>query len=134
MRVVHAIDTATGKIVGSFESGDQPHESNYSKDGQRIYHASIGKVFVPTTASWLDWLKGDRWFQIVDAKTLQVIKRIDIGQKLAAQASKLVEQEHKIQQALTLTSMILDHTTVAIYSTDRAGIITRFDMVRYLTA
>jgi PAS domain S-box-containing protein len=50
-----------------------------------------------------------------------------IGQKLAAQAGKLVEQEHKIQQTLTLTSMILDHTTVAIYSTDRAGIITRFN-------
>jgi signal transduction histidine kinase len=49
------------------------------------------------------------------------------GQKLAVQAGKLVEQEHKIQQALTLTTMILDHTTVAIYSTDRAGIITRFN-------
>jgi len=50
-----------------------------------------------------------------------------VGHKLAGQATKLVEQEHKIQQTLTLTSMILDHTTVAIYSTDRAGIITRFN-------
>lgn len=81
-RKVQAIDTATGNIVGSFESGDQPHESNYSHDGARIYHASIGKVFLPTTASWLDWLKGDRWFQIVDAKTLKVLERIDIGAKL----------------------------------------------------
>jgi DNA-binding beta-propeller fold protein YncE len=81
-RKVHAIDTATGKIVGGFESGDQPHENNYSKDGQRIYHASIGKVYVPTTAAWLDWLKGDRWFQVVDAKTWKVIKRIDMGAKL----------------------------------------------------
>jgi len=81
-RKVHAIDTATGKIIGGFESGDQPHESNYSKDGQRIYHASIGKVYLPTTAGWLDWLKGDRWFQVVDAQTWQVQKRIDIGEKL----------------------------------------------------
>ncbi|HEX4895592.1 MAG TPA: PQQ-binding-like beta-propeller repeat protein [Solimonas sp.] len=81
-RKVQAIDTATGRITGEFESGDQPHESNYSKDGQRIYHASIGKVFVPFTASWLDWLKGDRWLQVVDAKTFKVLKRIDIGQKL----------------------------------------------------
>jgi DNA-binding beta-propeller fold protein YncE len=81
-RKVHAIDTATGKIIGGFESGDQPHESNYSKDGKRIYHASIGKVYVPTTAGWLDWLKGDRWFQVVDAQTWQVHKRIDIGRKL----------------------------------------------------
>lgn len=82
-RKVHAIDTATGRIVGGFESGDQPHENNYSRDGQRIYHASIGKVYVPTTASWLDWIKGDRWFQVVDARTWQVTKRIDMGDKLA---------------------------------------------------
>ncbi|WP_284619343.1 YncE family protein [Aquabacterium humicola] len=83
-RKVHAIDTATGKIVGGFESGDQPHESNFSKDGQRVYHASIGKVYVPTTAGWLDGIKGDRWFQVVDAKTWAVQKRIDIGEKLKA--------------------------------------------------
>jgi DNA-binding beta-propeller fold protein YncE len=79
---VHAIDTATGRIVGGFDSGDQPHESNYSADGRRIYHASIGKVFVPATARWLDWIKGDRWFQIVDAQTYEVLERIDIGEKL----------------------------------------------------
>jgi len=81
-RKVQAIDTATGKIVGEFASGDQPHESNYSKDGKRIYHASIGKVYVPTTASWLDGIKGDRWFEIVDAQTYEVLKRVDMGEKL----------------------------------------------------
>jgi len=81
-RKVQAIDTATGKIVGEFASGDQPHESNYSKDGKRIYHASIGKVFVPTTAAWLDWIKGDRWFEIVDAQTYEVLKQVDMGRKL----------------------------------------------------
>jgi DNA-binding beta-propeller fold protein YncE len=82
-RRVQAIDTATGKIVGGFASGDQPHENNYSKDGRHVYHASIGKVFVPSTAPWLDWIKGDRWFQVVDASTWQVQKRIDMGEKLA---------------------------------------------------
>ena len=83
-RKVHAIDTATGKIIGGFESGDQPHENTYSHDGKRIYHASIGKVYVPTTASWLDGIKGDRWFQVVDASTWKVIRRVDMGEKLAA--------------------------------------------------
>ncbi|MBV1919142.1 MAG: PQQ-binding-like beta-propeller repeat protein [Pseudomonadales bacterium] len=83
-RKVHAIDTATGKIIGEFESGDQPHESTYSRDGKRIFHASIGKVYVPTTSSWLDWIKGDRFFQVVDAETLEVIQRVDIGEKLEA--------------------------------------------------
>jgi len=40
---------------------------------------------------------------------------------------KLVVQEQKVQQALTLTTMILDHTSVAIYSTDPAGVVTRFN-------
>ncbi len=79
-RKVQAIDTSTGKIIAEFESGDQPHESTYSKDGKLIYHASIGKVFI--SSSWLDWLKGDRWFQVVDANTMEVLKRVDIGEKL----------------------------------------------------
>ena len=82
-RKVHAIDTETGAIVAEFPTGDQPHESYYSKDGQRIYHASIGRVFVPFTASWLDWLKGERLFQMVDGNTYDVLWQVDIGEKLA---------------------------------------------------
>ncbi|WP_095211306.1 YncE family protein [Endozoicomonas ascidiicola] len=81
-RKVQAIDTATGEIIGEFSSGDQPHENTYSKDGKLIYHASIGKVYVPFTSSWLDWLKGDRWFQVVDAETYEVLQRVDMGEKL----------------------------------------------------
>lgn len=81
-RKVHAIDTATGKIINEFATGDQPHESNYSRDGKRIYHASIGRVFVPTTVKWLDWLKGERLFQVVDAETYQVLQQVNIGEKL----------------------------------------------------
>ncbi len=79
-RKVHAIDVETGKIVGGFESGDQPHENTYSEDGSKIYHASIGKVYVASPS--LDFLKGDRWFQIVDAKTYEVIRRVDMKEKL----------------------------------------------------
>jgi len=79
-RKVHAIDVATGKIVGEFESGDQPHENTYSEDGKKIYHASIGRVFVSSPI--FDFLKGDRWFQIVDAETYEVIRRVDMKDKL----------------------------------------------------
>jgi DNA-binding beta-propeller fold protein YncE len=82
-RVVHLIDTRTGQIVGSFPSGDQPHENNFSRDGRLIYHASIGTVFTPLDDPMFDATKGDRWFEIVDAHTLQVLRRIDMGQKLA---------------------------------------------------
>jgi DNA-binding beta-propeller fold protein YncE len=82
-RKVHVIDTATGDIVTSFESGDTPHESNFSKDGTRIFHASIGMVYTPLDDPALDATKGDRWFEIVDAKTYKVLERLDMGKILA---------------------------------------------------
>jgi DNA-binding beta-propeller fold protein YncE len=82
-RKVHVIDTKTGAIVGNFASGDQPHENNFSRDGRLIYHASIGTVYTPLDDPLLDDTKGDRWFEIVDARTLQVLRRVDMGDRLA---------------------------------------------------
>ncbi len=81
--VVHAIDTRSGEIAGEFASGDQPHENNYSADGKRIFHASIGSVFTPLDAPTLDGTKGERVFLIVNSSTLKVEREIDIGQELA---------------------------------------------------
>src|SRR3954452_6694143 len=36
-----------GQRLRTFESGETPHESNYTSDGSRIFHASIGKVYTP---------------------------------------------------------------------------------------
>jgi hypothetical protein len=52
------------------------------RDGGRIFHASIGHVWTPLDQPALDTSKGDRWFQVVDANTYQVLKRIDMGKKL----------------------------------------------------
>ena len=82
-RKVHVIDPRKGKKVGEFPSGDSPHENNYSEDGSRIFHASIGMVYTPADQPVLDSTKGDRWFQVVDARTNEVLKRLDIGQILA---------------------------------------------------
>ena len=81
-KLVDVIDTRKGQIVGRFPSGDQPHENNFSKDGRLIYHASIGSVFTPLDEPAFDSTKGERVFQIVDARTLRVLKRIDMGKKL----------------------------------------------------
>jgi DNA-binding beta-propeller fold protein YncE len=81
-RKVHVVDTRTGTSVGGFASGDQPHENNYSADGSLIFHASIGTVYTPLDEPAMDASKGDRWFQIVDARTLKVLHRIDMGRKL----------------------------------------------------
>lgn len=80
---VHVIDTAAGRIVANFPSGDQPHENNYSADGNLIFHASIGAVFTPTDDPMFDGTKGERFFQVVDGRTFQVLKRVNVGQKLA---------------------------------------------------
>jgi len=81
--VVDVIDTRTHRIVGKIPSGDQPHESNYSRDGKRIFHASIGPVYTNTDDPSEDATKGNRIFEIIDARTLRVIKRWDFGKELA---------------------------------------------------
>jgi YVTN family beta-propeller protein len=82
--VVHEIDTQAGKLLRQFPSGDSPHENNYSADGKLIFHASIGRVYTPTDDSAAEsTTKGDRRFQIVDNATFQIIKKIDMSQKLA---------------------------------------------------
>src|SRR4051794_8246529 len=71
--VVGGKQVKMGDRMRTFVSGETPHESNYSPDGSRIYHASIGKVYTPGDATSVggvdvtpvhDALKGDRWFEI----------------------------------------------------------------------
>jgi len=81
-RLVDVLDTRTGAIVARIPSGDQPHESNFSKDGTRVYHASIGSVYTPLDEPAFDSTKGERVFEIIDAHNWQVLKKIDMGQKL----------------------------------------------------
>src|SRR3954453_21622977 len=80
--VVDVLDTADGNIITNLESGEQPHENSYSRDGSLIYHASIGTVYTPADDPALDATKGKRYFEVIDAHTYKVLKRIDMGQKL----------------------------------------------------
>lgn len=80
--VVHILDIETGDEVDRFPSGDSPHENVYSADGGRIFHASIGLVYTPADHPLLDTTKGERYFQVVDADTMEILSRVDMGQKL----------------------------------------------------
>ncbi len=82
-KAVDVIRTGDGKIVGRIPSGDAPHENNFSRDGKRIFHASIGIVYSDADDPSQDAEKGERVFEVIDARTLKVLKRIDMGQKLA---------------------------------------------------
>ena len=81
-KVVDVIDTKTGEIVSRIPSGDQPHESNFSRDGKRVYHASIGAVYTPQDEPIFDATKGERVFEIIDATNWQILKKIDMGKEL----------------------------------------------------
>jgi hypothetical protein len=90
--VVDGRSIAVGDRLRTFESGETPHENNYSADGSRIFHASIGKVYTPGDHPSLgpvklgpahDALKGDRWFQVVDNQDFSVTHRWDMGKELA---------------------------------------------------
>jgi DNA-binding beta-propeller fold protein YncE len=81
--IVAIIDTRAGRIVARIPSGDSPHENNYSRDGRLIYHASIGRVYTDLDDPSEDSTKGERYFQIIDARRNRVIKRIDMGKEMA---------------------------------------------------
>jgi DNA-binding beta-propeller fold protein YncE len=82
-RTIDVLETAGGAIVGRIASGDQPHESNFSRDGGTIFHASIGTVYTDTDDPSQDATKGRRVFEIIDARTLKVVRSFDIEQELA---------------------------------------------------
>ena len=81
--VGQVIRTSDGQIIKEFQSGDSPHETNYSEDGELLYHASIGRVYTPADDPAVEASKGDARFQIVDADTMEILEIIKMKEKLA---------------------------------------------------
>jgi YVTN family beta-propeller protein len=83
---VHELDIRTGRKTGEFGSGDSPHENNYTADGERVFHASIGRVYTPTDRPVVrepyDTTKGARYFQTVRTDDLSIEHRWDMGREL----------------------------------------------------
>jgi YVTN family beta-propeller protein len=84
---VHELDIRTGAKLREFPSGDTPHENTYTADGQRIFHASIGRVYTPVDRTELgvayDTTKGEQVFQIVRNEHMSVESRWNMGEELA---------------------------------------------------
>jgi DNA-binding beta-propeller fold protein YncE len=66
---VIVIDTERAAAVGSFPTGEWPHDNHFSEDGARLYNASIGNIVAPEAA------RGSYAVTIVDPVTLQVLRR-----------------------------------------------------------
>lgn len=82
----------TGLRLRTFESGDTPHENSYTRNGRRIVHASIGRVYTPVDYPEVgpvvvggvhDAVKAARWLEIVKNGTFKIERRWDMGKELA---------------------------------------------------
>lgn len=81
---VHVLDIVTGQQIGSFRTGDKPHENVFTDGGRYLWNMSIGEVTSSTDAPEQDSTKGDRRITVVDANTFEVVKVIDMRDRLDA--------------------------------------------------
>lgn len=80
--LVHVLRVADGTEIGQFPSGGSPHESVFIDGGRRILHASIGMVYSPLDDPAADPTKQERVLEIVDARTLKVVRKYDLRKAL----------------------------------------------------
>lgn len=80
---VHVLDIRSGAQIGSFATGDKPHENVFTDDG-KIWNVSIGNVETKLDDPALDFTKGDRHITIVDARTFAPVRTIDMRSRLNA--------------------------------------------------
>jgi DNA-binding beta-propeller fold protein YncE len=81
---VHVLDIVTGRQVGSFSTGDKPHENIYTDGGRYLWNMSIGNVDTQLDDPFWDWTKGDRHITVVDTRTFQTVRTIDMRSRLDA--------------------------------------------------
>ncbi|WP_055558092.1 YncE family protein [Streptomyces sp. NBRC 110028] len=81
---VHVLDIETGEQLGSFATGDKPHENVFTDGGKYLWNMSIGEVNTALDDPSMDWTKGDRRITVVDANTYRQVKVIDMRERLDA--------------------------------------------------
>ena len=81
---VHVLDIVTGRQLGSFRTGDKPHENVFTAGGRYLWNMSIGNVDTNLDDPGWDFTKGDRHITVVDATTFQQVKVIDMRDRLDA--------------------------------------------------
>jgi hypothetical protein len=74
----------TGRQLGSFSTGDKPHENIYTDGGRYLWNMSIGNVDTQLDDPFWDWTKGDRHITVVDTRTFQIVRTIDMRSRLDA--------------------------------------------------
>ncbi|MEM9386071.1 MAG: serine/threonine protein kinase [Pseudomonadota bacterium] len=136
--VVHVIDVQTGEEFGRFPTGDSPHENVFSKDGKRIFHASIGRVFSPFDSLGGGFAKGERRFQVVDADSMEILERVDMREKLDAfgltdVSPSIRPMAHTSDERLFYFQLSFLHGFVE-YDLEQARILRKADLPKVTTA
>ena len=68
---VIVVDTERAEAVGSFPTGEWPHDNHFSHDEARLYNASIGNIVAPEAA------RGANAITVVDPASLRVLSRFE---------------------------------------------------------
>ena len=72
---VEVVDTAEHRVIGSFATGEWPHDNHLSHDGAHLYNGSIGNVVTPWEAR--EERSGVYRLTIADPQTLEVQRTLD---------------------------------------------------------
>jgi YVTN family beta-propeller protein len=78
---VEVLDAATGDLVGSFPTGEWPHDNEVSPDGRRVYNGSLGNILVPQEVrdrpdETEPLLGPETVITVADARSLEVLRTI----------------------------------------------------------
>lgn len=81
---IYVLDINTGKQLGVFKGGDKPHENFFTNGGKYIWNMCIGNVETALDDPFWDWTKGDRHITIANATSFEIVKTIDMRNRLDA--------------------------------------------------
>jgi YVTN family beta-propeller protein len=79
--VVEVLDSSDGALVGTFPTGEWPHDNVFSSDGTRVYNGSMGNILLPAELrearpSLDPVLPTPYALTVADASTLEVVRTI----------------------------------------------------------
>ena len=130
--VADVLDAKTGEIMGSFPTGDFPHQNDYSADGKHIYNSSIGNVGYEAVSYANNAAKGNRWLVQVDAESLDVLKtwRFEWG----IRPSVITPDETILYAQLSYLNGVIKYDLTASRELARSDQpLSEFAMMTYLT-
>lgn len=118
---VRELDIRTGEKTGEFASGDSPHGSDYTADGERVSPASIGRVCTPTDRPVVrepyDTLEGER---IVDRET-EEYEFVEVGEQPYWSTSGVFGDECWVSVSGEDGVVVIDHGTAEVIRTAPVG-------------